>query len=226
MPATLTLNTTDYALSDNTNFATQYSASLLTGSDVVTVVGSVANYGLDTANGKDTLTISATLTGNGSANSTFATGANTDLITIGGTVSNYIIDGGSGDDTLIIAANASGTTFSGNTNNDSITLNAGVTLTGGTIQGGTTASSLDADTIVLSGAGIGTRIASFSKASDTLLVGATPGATPVVVSGLTNLANGTYNATQLNSAAGFSSVGNGSDLVAWLTNGNNTITLI
>ena len=221
MPATLTLGVNSYELTDNNNFATQYSAVSLAGSDNVTVVGSVANYGLDTGTGKDTLTISATLTGNGTASSTFGTGGNTDSIIVGGSVSNYIIDAGSGNDTLIIAANASGTTFSGSTNADSITLNAGVTITGGAIQGGFANTAVDADTIVLSGAGVGTSIASFSKSFDTLVIGSST----INSSDLATFANNTYSTF---STAGLSgqTLTDITALNGWLAAGSNSITLI
>jgi hypothetical protein len=221
MPATLTLGVNSYELTDNNNFATQYSAVSLAGSDVVTVVGSVANYGLNTADSKDTLTISATLTGDGTASSTFATGANTDSIIVGGSVSNYIIDGGSANDTLIIAANASGTTFFGNTNADSITLNSGVTLTGGTIQGGITATLADADTIVLSGAGVGTSIASFSKQFDTLVIGAST----INSTDLGSFANNTYSTFSTVGLSG-QTLTDITELNGWLAAGGNSITLI
>jgi hypothetical protein len=221
MPATLTLGANSYELTDNTDFGTQYSAVNLGGSDNIAVVGSVANYGLNTSTGADTLTISATFTGNGNASSTIATGGNSDSITIGGSVNDYIIDAGSGNDTLIIAANASGTTFFGSTQQDSIILNAGVTITGGTIQGGTTANLVDADTIVLSGAGVGTSIASFSKAFDTLVIGAST----INSTDLGSFANTTYSSFSTAGLSGQTLI----DITAlngWLAAGSNTITLI
>lgn len=215
MPATLTLGANSYELTDNTNFATQYPAVSLSGADNITVVGSVANYGLDTSTGADTLLISATLTGG-----TISTGGNTDFITVGGSVSNSTIYGGSANDTLIIAANASGTTFSGGNNMDSITLNAGVTLTGGTIQGGTQNISADADTITLSGAGSGTRIATFSKSFDTLVIGSN-----VITSA--DWAGTTSNINTVYSSIAYTGVN--ADIQAlndWLAAGGNTITLI
>jgi hypothetical protein len=215
MPATLTLGANSYELTDNTNFATQYPAVSLAGADNITVVGSVANYGLDTSTGADTLLISATLTGG-----TISTGGNTDFITVGGSVSNSTISGGSANDTLIIAANASGTTFSGGNNMDSITLNAGVTLTGGTIQGGNQNISADADTITLSGAGSGTLIATFSKSYDTLVIGSN-----VITSA--DWAGTTSNINTVYSSIAYTGVN--ADIQAlndWLAAGGNTITLI
>jgi hypothetical protein len=224
MSNTLTLGNTDYLLTDGTSFNTSSGLAVgsptLASTNAATITGTgVSSVAVDLGASADTLVINTTLTGtlNTAANSLVQLGGGADIVTINSAVSDYRIDGGGANDTLVINANLSDTVITGSTGADSIVFSSG-TITGGQLSVGVASPAADgADTLtILAGAkGVGTFITNFSGAQDTLIIGGT------TITGLGDLAIGSYSAAQYGATAGSVQA-----LTDWLADGGNKITLI
>jgi hypothetical protein len=232
MATTLTLGTTDYALTNNSSFNSVTGLSLfnLAGNDAITIKadpGTVIPG--DAGTGNDTLTIATNLVG--SAGTIITGGGGSDILNVnaGVKLTSYSVQGGVDNDTITINGILAGGSVKGNEGADYIALGSNSKIGGGVVQLDNATGGFGADTLLLgnltAGAFNNSNINQFSRTNDTLLI-ANIQNTTITSADWGTIAAGTYNATTLAAVAGQGS-GDIAELVTFLSNnGTASITII
>jgi hypothetical protein len=232
MATTLTLGTTDYALTNNSSFnsVTGLSLSNLGGNDAITIKADPGTAISGSAGaGDDTLTIATNLVG--SAGTIITGGGGSDLLVVnaGVTLTGMNVEGGVGNDTIIMTGTMAGGSVKGNEGADYIALGSTSVIGGGQVQLDNATGGFGADTLLLgnltAGAFNNSKINQFSRTNDTLLI-ADIANTTITSADWGTIAAGNYTGATLAAA----NTGSNADIAALATflsnNGTANITII
>jgi hypothetical protein len=229
MATTLTLGTTDYALTNNSSFNSVTGLSLfnLGGNDAITIKGDPGTaISGNAGEGNDTLTIATNMVG--SAGTIISGGGGSDILNLnaGVKLTAYSVQGGVGNDAITISGFMAGGSVKGNEGADFITLGSNSVIGGGQVQLDNSTGGFGADTLLLgnltAGAFNNSNINQFSRTNDTLLVGTST----ITSADWGTIAAGNYTGATLAAA----NTGSNADIAALATflsnNGTASITII